>query len=73
MQHGMHNSIELLKVESQLLDRELKYHYLIADRDAQPAVDLPPNLIANFRALCTPSDAHAGARHLIPFTKRAGQ
>ena len=52
MQHGMHNSIELLKVESQLLDRELKYHYLIADeRLRNPRSTFLPNVIANFRAL----------------------
>ncbi len=52
MQHGMHNSIELLKVESQLLDRELKYHYLIADeRLRNPRSTFVPNLIANLRAL----------------------
>ena len=43
------------EVESQLLDRELKYHYLIADeRLRKPAVHLRPNLIANFRALFAP-------------------
>jgi hypothetical protein len=55
MQHGMHNSIELLKVESQLLDRELKYHYLIADeRLRNPRSTFVPNLIANLRALFSP-------------------
>ena len=55
MQHGMHNSMELLRVEGQLLDRELKYHYLIADeRLRNPRSTFVPNLIANLRALFTP-------------------
>jgi hypothetical protein len=55
MQHGMHNSIELMRVESQLLDRELKYHYLIADeRLRNPRSTFLPNLIASFRALVAP-------------------
>ena len=55
MQHGMHNSIELLRVESQLRDRELKYHYLVADeRVRNPRTTLVPNLIGGLRSLFTP-------------------
>jgi hypothetical protein len=31
MQHGMHNTFDLLQVENGLRDSELKYHYLVAD------------------------------------------
>jgi hypothetical protein len=55
MQHGMHNSIDLIRVESQLLDRELKYHYLIADdRLRQPRSGFIANLVGQFRSLLTP-------------------
>jgi hypothetical protein len=55
MQHGMHNSIELLRVESQLRDRDLKYHYLVADeRLRNPRTTFMPNLIAGLRSLFTP-------------------
>lgn len=35
MQHGMANAIDLLEVERKLVDRELKYHSLIAELCAQ--------------------------------------
>lgn len=55
MQHGMHTSIELIKVESQLLDRELKYHYLVADeRLHHPRTGFIANLVDQFRSLLTP-------------------
>ena len=45
MQHGMHNTIELMKVENALIDQHLKYHYLIADeRLRRPK----PAILANF-------------------------
>ena len=31
MQHGLHNTLDLLQVERGLRDNELKYHYLVAD------------------------------------------
>jgi hypothetical protein len=31
MQHGMHNTFDLVKVERDLQDSALKYHYLVAD------------------------------------------
>lgn len=31
MQHGLHNTIDLIQVERSLRDSELKYHYLVAD------------------------------------------
>lgn len=31
MQHGLHNTLDLLHVERSLSDSELKYHYLVAD------------------------------------------
>jgi hypothetical protein len=31
MQHGLHNTFDLLAVERDPRDRELKYHYLVAD------------------------------------------
>lgn len=31
MQHGLHNTLDLLHVERSLRDSELKYHYLVAD------------------------------------------
>lgn len=55
MQHGMHNAIELQRVESQLLDHELKYHYLVADQRARcPRTAFLPNLIASLRSLFVP-------------------
>ena len=58
MQHGMHNSIELLRVESQLLDHELKYHYLVADERArQPRATFLPNLIDTLRSLFVPRES----------------
>lgn len=32
MQHGIHNSIELVRVERELLDRQLKHHHIIAQQ-----------------------------------------
>jgi len=40
MQHGMHNTIDLQRVEMELLNRGLKYHYLLVDvrlRNRQPS------------------------------------
>ena len=31
MQHGMHNALDLMKVERTLRDSELRFHYLVAD------------------------------------------
>ena len=31
MQHGMHNVVDLMRIESTIRDNELKYHYLVAD------------------------------------------
>jgi hypothetical protein len=51
----MHNSMALLRVESQLRDRELKYHYLVADeRVRNPRTTFVPNLIAALRSLLAP-------------------
>jgi hypothetical protein len=55
MQHGLHNSIDLMRIESQLLDRELKYHYLVADeRTRHPRTGFITNLVDQFRSLLIP-------------------
>jgi hypothetical protein len=51
MQHGMHNAMELLQVENKLLDRELKYHYLVAEERARhPRPAVMSKLLENLRA-----------------------
>ena len=55
MQHGLHNSMDLQRVEMELRDRELKHHYLLVDaglRNRQPS--RLSDLSASFRALFAP-------------------
>lgn len=55
MQHGMHNTIELQRVESELRNHELRYHHLLVDarlRNQQPS--WLSNLTASLRALLAP-------------------
>lgn len=55
MQHGLHNTIDLQRVEMELRDSALKHHYLVVDarlRDQQPS--WLSNLSASFRALFAP-------------------
>ncbi len=55
MQHGLHNSIDLQRVEMELRDSALKYHYLVVEdrlRNRQPS--WLSNLSASFRALFAP-------------------
>jgi hypothetical protein len=55
MQHGMHNTIELQRVELELRESALKYHYLVVDdrlRNRQPR--RLSNLSASFRAFFAP-------------------
>jgi hypothetical protein len=55
MQQGMHNTIELQRVEMELRDRALKYHHLVVDdrlRNRQP--NWLSHLSASFRALFAP-------------------
>ena len=55
MQQGMHNTIDLQRVEMELLNRALKYHYLVVDerlRNRQSG--WLSNLSASFRALFAP-------------------
>jgi hypothetical protein len=48
----MHTTIELMMVESTLLDQELKYHYLVADeRVRNPRTGFIANLLDQFRSL----------------------
>jgi hypothetical protein len=55
MQHGMHNTIDLQRVEMELRNRALERHHLIVDarlRNRQPG--WLSNLTASFRALLAP-------------------
>lgn len=55
MQQGMHHTIDLMRVENELLDRKLRYHYLIADeRLRQPRPTFLSQLVESFRSLFTP-------------------
>ena len=55
MQHGMHNTMDLLQVENKLLDRELKYHYLVAEERARhPRPAVLSKLMENLRTLFAP-------------------
>ena len=55
MQQGMHNTMELLQVENKLLDRELRYHYLVADERARHPRPAPLNkLMESLRAFFAP-------------------
>jgi hypothetical protein len=51
----MHTTIELMMVESELLDQELKYHSLVADeRVRNPRTGFIANLLDQFRSLLMP-------------------
>ena len=55
MQHGLHNSTDLQRVEMELRDSALKYHYLVVEerlRNRQPS--WLSNLSASLRALFAP-------------------
>jgi hypothetical protein len=55
MQHGMHNSMDLQRVEMELRNSALKYHYLVVEnrlRNRQPG--WLSNLTASFRSLFAP-------------------
>lgn len=55
MQHGMHHSIEMIRVESRLVDQKLKYHYLVAEeRMRQQRPGFIANLAEQFRLLLAP-------------------
>ncbi len=55
MQHGLHNTIDLIQVERNLLDSELKYHYLVADpRVRRSRRLLRGSLFESFRSIFAP-------------------
>jgi hypothetical protein len=55
MLQGMHNAIELQRVEHELLDSALKYHYLVVDAQLRERQSSRlANLTASFRALFAP-------------------
>ena len=58
MQHGMNNAIDLLRIERELLDRELKHHHLISEnRLRHPHPSLMARLAAHVRFQSTPKRA----------------
>jgi hypothetical protein len=55
MPQGMHNTMDVQRVEMELRNRALKYHYLVVDdrlRNRQPG--WLSNLTASFRSLLAP-------------------
>ncbi len=55
MQHGLHNTLDLLQVERGLRDNELKYHYLVADpRVCQRRRSLRGSLSGSLRSVFAP-------------------
>lgn len=55
MQHGLHNAIDLLEVERNLLDSELRYHHLVADpRVRRWKPSLRGSLSESLRSVFTP-------------------
>jgi|SwirhirootsSR2_FD_contig_71_447621_length_385_multi_4_in_0_out_0_1 hypothetical protein len=55
MQHGLHNTLDLLQVERGLRDNELKYHYLVADpRVRQWRRSLRGSLSGSLRSVFAP-------------------
>ena len=55
MQHGMHNTFDLVKVERDLQDSALKYHYLVADpRVRQWRRSLRGSLSGSLRSVFAP-------------------
>lgn len=58
MQHGMHNTIQMVKVQQDLMDQQLKYHYLVADHKVrQLRKNDGAGFIATMRSLFAPRPA----------------